>query len=92
VQHKDHGNVNRRPGKIEDRMDAHAGNELAEGVEIAQQLAARATETCGAVNDRSHDAGGDRLVEANAGSGQHTGANGIQPGQRQERHQQRYQC
>ena len=75
---KDHRDIDRRPGQIEDRMDARAGDELAEGIEIAQQLAARAAKACRAIDDRRHDAGGDPLVETNAGARQHAGAHRIQ--------------
>ena len=44
MQHEDDRDVDRRPGQIEDGVDARAGDELAEGIEIAQQLAARAAE------------------------------------------------
>ena len=39
MQQEDDDDIDRRPGQIEDGMDAGAGNELAEGVEVAQRLA-----------------------------------------------------
>src|SRR5205823_12261414 len=63
VQYKDDSNIDRRPGKIEDCMDTHAGDELTEGIEIAQQLAARAAENRRPIDDGSHDPGGDFLVK-----------------------------
>lgn len=88
MQNEDHRDVDRRPGKIEDRMDAHSGDELAEGVEITQQLTARPTETRRAIDDCRHDSSSDLLVETDAGARQHAGAYRVEPGQRQEGHQQ----
>ncbi len=70
-------------------MDARASNKLTEGIEIAQQLAAGAAGACGAIDDRSHHARRDLLVETNAGAGQHARPNGVQPGQRHESDQER---
>ncbi len=69
-------------------MDARARDELAEGVEIAQHLAARAAKTCRAIDDGRHDPGRDLLVEADTGARQHAGAHRIEPGERQESNQQ----
>ena len=88
VQDEDDSDIDRRPGKIENRMDAHAGDKLAEGIEIAQQLAARAAETCRAIDDRRHDPSGDLLVEADAGPCQHASTHRIEPGEREESDQQ----
>ena len=41
MQQEDDQDVDRRPRQIEHGVDAGAGDELAEGVEVAQQLAAR---------------------------------------------------
>ena len=89
VQDEYHRDIDRRPGKIEDRMDSHAGDELAEGVEIAQQLAARAGHARRAVDNCRHDAGGDSLVEANAGARQDARAHHVKTRQGEKRHQQR---
>ena len=40
MQNKDDADIDRRPRQVEDGVDAGAGNELTEGVEVAQRLAA----------------------------------------------------
>ena len=78
MQQEDDADVDRRPRQVEDRVDAGAGDELAEGVEIAQRLAA-----CGAVVERSidgrrHNTAGEHTVEPDAGAGEHAGADRIE--------------
>ena len=43
MQQENDADIDRRPGQIEDGVDAAAGDELAERVEIAQRLAAGAS-------------------------------------------------
>ena len=70
MKHEDDEEIDRRPGQIEQRMNAHAGDELPERVEIAQELAARAAADS-AVEDRHHDATREQAIEPDACARQH---------------------
>ena len=58
MQQENDCDINRCPRQIEDGVDTHAGDELSEGIEITQQLAATAAESRRTLEDRGHDATG----------------------------------
>ena len=88
MQQENHQDVDRRPGQIEHGVNAGAGDELAEGVEIAQHLARRRRTLDGAVHGGGEHAPGQQPVEAHARPREHARAHDIEAGECHERRQQ----
>jgi hypothetical protein len=84
MQHVEHKNIDRRPGKVEDGADTGAAHELTEGVEIAQGLAAGAV---GALKCSGDHPPGEQPVKVDSGAGKHSPADNIQRGECGEGHQ-----
>ena len=86
VEHEDDGDVERRPGKIEHRLQAAARHELAQRVEIAERLAAQPA--VAACRDRCRDqAVGEDGVQPQAGAAEQARAHQVEGGERPNRDQ-----
>ena len=88
MQQENDQDVDRRPGQIEHGVDAGAGDELPEGVEIAQHLARRRRALAGALHGGGEHAPGQQSVEAHARPREYARAHDVEAGERDERHQQ----
>ena len=88
MQEENDEDIDRRPGQIEDGMDARPGNELPEGVEIAQRLARRRRALGRRFHGRREHAPGHLPVEAHARPREHARAHEVEAGERDEREEQ----
>ena len=88
MQEENDEDIDRRPGQIEDGMDARPGDELPEGVEIAQGLARRRRALGGRFHGRREHAPGHLPVEAHARPREHARAHEVEAGERDEREEQ----
>ena len=89
MQQEDDADIDRRPRQVEDGVDAGAGDELAEGVEVAQRLAARTATppniSTVAATTRPASSRSSRTL----GARQDPRAHDVEPGERAEGDQQR---
>ena len=88
MQREDHQYVDRRPWQVEDRVNAGPGDELAECVKVAQDLAARPAERGRPVDNGGDDPSRHEAVEANAGPGQDPRPHRVETGERDQSNQQ----
>ncbi len=89
MQQENDADIDRRPRQIENGVNAAAGDELAERVEVAQQLAAATPKAAELLDGGRNHAPGHQPVEPHAGAGEHPGAHHVEPRERAEGHQQR---